>query len=110
MATAKPKGLILTLEGAPNTPHVVEGVPGLYRPDVPTPIGETVGFEQAKKYDADESVPLKIVEIKDAELAKHLFDEAIADSKNIQRSLRRSKGKGGESAFLEDEINATKGA
>lgn len=38
-AKMKNPALRLTLPGAPRTPHHMPGLAGLYRPDVPTPVG-----------------------------------------------------------------------
>lgn len=68
-------GLLLTLGGAPEVPHRVtlpdfeskgDGfLPGEYHPSVPTPIDAVPGMtlERARKLDADESVPLKLVSL-----------------------------------------------
>lgn len=63
------QGLRLTLGGAPASPHVVQGVPGLYRPDAPTPVGGEgeLSLEEAKRLDADAGVPLELVTIKKAD-------------------------------------------
>lgn len=109
MASAsKQQGLILTLEGAPNTPHLVTGVPGLYRPNIPTPIGEVMTLAEAKRISDDESIPLDLVEVKNESAARDAASEALAASRNVQRALRRAKGN--EGAQLQDEIDATKGA
>lgn len=60
---AKFYGLRLTLPGAPNTPHMVAGLPGWYWPDKPTPVG---GFgeprlEHAKKLAADSRYHVELV-------------------------------------------------
>lgn len=106
---SKKQGLILTLEGAPNTPHIVEGVAGLYRPNIPTPLGAITDAE-AKRIDSDPAIPLALAPIDDERDAANAAESALSDSRNVQRQLRRKKTKGGESAQLADEIDATKGA
>lgn len=106
MATAtSTKGLILDIEGAPNTPHFIPGVPGLYRPDIATPIDASI---DAKALDADPSIPLKFAPLT-AE-SEQAASDAITDSKNAQRMLKRARNKGGEAVHLTDEIDATRGA
>ncbi len=59
-------GLHLTLPGAPDTPHVVPGVPGFYRPGQPTPVGgdgDPVTLQRARELAADGGVPLGLVEM-----------------------------------------------
>jgi hypothetical protein len=65
------QGLRLTLGGAPATPHVVAGAPGLYRPDVATPVGDDgeLSLEDAKRFADDPALPLELVEITDEEAA-----------------------------------------
>lgn len=49
---AKRYGLLLNLGGAPNAPHTIPGWPGLFRPDVPTPVGgagDRLTLEEAKE-------------------------------------------------------------
>jgi hypothetical protein len=53
-------GLVLTLEGAPGTPHTIPGLPGYFRADVPTPVGgeNELSLDAAKAFikKHDESV------------------------------------------------------
>jgi hypothetical protein len=58
-------GLVLTLGGAPQTPHTVEGLLGLYRPDRPTPVGGLLEptLEQAKAADKNPDCPVELVEL-----------------------------------------------
>jgi len=66
------KGLILTLGGAPNTPHFFpqSGLPGFYRPDAPTPVGADgeVELDHAKEAH-DGPLPVKLVDIPASEVA-----------------------------------------
>ena len=53
--SAKRFGLLLQLPGAPNEPHRVEGWPGLFRPDIPTPVEPdklTAVRDRLKAFDA----------------------------------------------------------
>ena len=68
----KPQGLVLTLGGAPPTPHTVEGLPGLYSPDRPTPVGG-IGeptLTQAKAADKAPGVPVRLVAISPKDLQR----------------------------------------
>lgn len=62
---AKPRGLVLTLDGAPDTPHTFPGVTGLFRPGEPVPVGEgyDISLERAKEIDADAGAPLSLVDL-----------------------------------------------
>jgi len=56
-------GLVLSLGGAPESWHVVEGFEGWFHPLKPVPVEEP-GFpslEQAQAADADEGCPLRLV-------------------------------------------------
>lgn len=74
---AKPKttktepALLLTLGGAPTSPHSVTGAPGFFRPDRPTPVGGPgeATLSQAKQLDDDPGVPLKLVRVAASEVA-----------------------------------------
>ena len=65
-------GLRLTVAGAPNTPHTVGQVPGLFRPDIPTPVGGPgeLDLKFARELDADKSIPLELVEVKAVDKAR----------------------------------------
>ena len=60
-------GLRLNLGGAPETPHVVDGLPGLYWPTHPTPLDVIDGIDPARAQElhADPGVPLAFEEIAD---------------------------------------------
>ncbi len=108
-------GLRLTLPGAPDTPHVVPGVPGLYRPDTPTPIGrdsDPVTLDQAKALDADQGVPLGLVDMTAAEaaaarvaLASHL-NESRAALTDARREARQTGTTPEEGDRIADEAAA----
>jgi hypothetical protein len=57
--------LILTLGGAPETWHNVDGLPGLYHPSIPAPLPDGLTVEQAKDFHADEGHPLSLVKVSD---------------------------------------------
>lgn len=78
-------GLALDLGGAPNTPHWIPGVPGSFRPEDPSPIGEdgeglfaAIDFAEATRLSEDPSVPLKIVELASGDVER-LREQSIAD-------------------------------
>lgn len=89
-----PQGLRLTLPGAPDTPHVVPGVAGLYRPSTPTPVGgdtDPVTIERAQELHADPGVPLELVAMTatDADRARGELVDHIDDSRSALASARR---------------------
>jgi hypothetical protein len=82
---SKHYGLRLDLGGAPNTPHWVPGVPGTFRPEDPSPIGEDgegvfsqIDVAEARRISNDDTIPLKLVELKPHEVKK-LSEQASAD-------------------------------
>lgn len=96
MATRKhnPKGLRLTLPGAPGTPHVVPGVPGFYRPDQPTPVGsdgDPVDEQRARELHDDPAIPLELVDMtaKDADAARRALATHLAESRQALTNARR---------------------
>lgn len=111
MAAAKHYGLQLTLGNAPNTPHTIDGVHGLFRPNVPCPVDVpgTVSLETAKALDKDARVALKLVE-----LTKDEFDAAVAqrsaDMQTARSSLKvaRRTAEGADAVRLVDEANSLK--
>lgn len=107
---AKSEGLILDLPGAPDVPHMVRDVPGLYRPSIPTPLHKDISADRAKEIDADEGVPLKLAPITNADAAEAAASDALADSRNAQREAKRKRVKGSEATRVNEEIEATKGA
>lgn len=111
-------GLRLTLGGAAHHPHVVDGVRGLYQPDVPTPVGVpgAVSLEQAREIDANPSIPLELIDIADEQVDK-LVEQSkqtrARSRKNAQEQLKRSPAQGGpdgaEVAQVLEELNSTGG-
>lgn len=65
MSDSKVKAARLTLGHAPNTWHVVDGLPGFYHPQHPTPIGAPgeLSEEQAKNAHEDAGCPLELLDI-----------------------------------------------
>lgn len=111
-----PKGLRLTLPGAPDTPHVVSGVPGLYRPSRPTPVGgdtDPLTLEAAEALDADPDVPLKLVDLTKAEAdeARAAAEADVDESRNAVAGARRQARVEGstpqEAERIVDEAAAT---
>lgn len=98
-------GLMLDLGGAPNTPHWVPGVAGLFRPDVATVVGGPgeVTLDRAREVDADPGVPLKLVKVPAGEV-KALRERAQAEHQAHRGGVidRRRVAKGLEVAHLRD--------
>ena len=106
-----PLGLVLTLQGAPETPHTVVGVRGQYRTTRPTPIGEVGELTLAEaKLAIENGAPLELVNI-----AKSKVDElrtAAAEDLQLARqgavTARQESPAGAEAAVLSDHIEAVK--
>ena len=81
----KAPALILTLGGAPNVPHTVDGVYGTFRPDRPTPVGGPgePTLQQAKDADKNPGVPLELIQIPEADV-QGLRKQADADRRADQ--------------------------
>jgi hypothetical protein len=108
---AKHYGLRLTLGGAPNNPHIVEGVLGVYRPDRPTPVGGPgeVSVEVAKRLEDDKSVPLELVELTAEEVTK-LRPAAKAERTKARKAAvdARKSADGHEAELAADQLKATR--
>lgn len=82
-AKKKAHGLLLDLGGAGGW-HSVQGVYGMFHPNVPTPVGG-IGeptLDQAKAWDGDPGMPLKLVKIDSGEVPK--AREAAAGARRRQ--------------------------
>lgn len=112
MASQKRKALILDLGGAPATPHFIPGVPGHFRPHVPTPVGEEgeISLEDAKRF-AKERDTLKLIDISAAE-AKKAKQFAEETEGAIRRGLKEAAtvAEGAEPGLIEDETVAADAA
>lgn len=86
MSDKKVKAARLTLGHAPNTWHVVEGLPGFYHPLYPTPIGGPMELtdEQAQASHKDEGCPLEVFTISDSEAAKAREEQARLRGESIR--------------------------
>jgi hypothetical protein len=102
------KGVVFTLAGAPATPHIVLGVPGLYRPDVPTPVDDE-RLELVKAAIAN-GAPLDVVDIPKTKLetaqAQALEDLAAARTGAV--TARQDGLVGAEAGVLTDLNDSTK--
>lgn len=109
-------GLRLTLPGAPDTPHVIPGVPGLYRPGTPTPVGgdtDVVTLERAREIDADAGVPLGLVDMtaKEVDDARAVCATDVDAARNalradVREARRERRPSDEEEARLLDEAAA----
>jgi hypothetical protein len=105
------KGLILTLGGAPATPHTVVGLRGQYRPDRPTPIGGEGEVTLAEAQAAiDAGAHLEIVSISKAKIddARKAAAADIADARRGVVEARQDQPVGAETDQLNDHLNAVK--
>jgi hypothetical protein len=109
----KYQGLLLVEGGAPNTPHVIEGLPGFYFPEVPHPAGEgcDLTLEDAKAA-VKRLFNLKLVEIKagDLEDCREIHAEAIALGRNELVAARRDGRAADDPSRTKDHHDAVKEA
>jgi hypothetical protein len=107
-------GLLLKLGGAPNTPHVLEGLPGYYYPEVPHPVGEgcDISLEAARAAAKEHSDALELVVIPagSIEEARALHGEAKAAGRNELREASRDGRARDDVSRTEDEHDAVKEA
>jgi hypothetical protein len=114
MSAKKRFGLILTLGGAPASPHVVSPLPGYYRPDVPHLVGgpdDDLTLEQAKEA-AEEHDCLKLVEVSATkeEAAEEAAAADLQAGRNALIDARRDGRAGDAPSRAQDEAAALKGA
>lgn len=84
--SSKVKALRLTLGNAPNTWHVVEGLPGFFHPTSPTPVGEfgCPTEDQAKAAVKAEGCPVEFVDIQASEAQSALEDQARLRGESVK--------------------------
>lgn len=103
-------GLRLTLGGAPNTPHLVPGLPGYFRPDIPNPVGGDgqISVEDAKAA-AEISDVLELVELEDVAKAEQVAAEDFEQGRSGIQVAARESPNSTEQNRLNDEADATSG-
>lgn len=103
--------LVLTLGGAPSSPHRLADAPGYYRPDQPTPVGGPgePTLEHAKQLAAAPGAPVQLVYLTDRQQheARGRHAQDIADARAAVVAARPHAA-GGEVEHLADEINTTR--
>ena len=83
-------GLILTLGGAPDTWHTVEGLTGYVHPKIAVPVGEP-GFtpeEVAQAASRASGTPVKLVKVKDCDEGRAAVQELRGQ---VMKALDRAK-------------------
>jgi len=85
---AAEKALRLTLGNAPATWHMVADLPGLYHPELPTPVGEFISKGAADAAHADSGVPVEFVKADAQELEATAVEirEVLAEQVKAARS------------------------
>lgn len=111
---SKRYGLILTLGGAPASPHVISPLPGYYRPDVPHLVGEEgddLTLEEAKEAAKEHSDCLKLVEVSATKESKaeEVAEADLAAGRNALQGARKDGRAGDAPSRAQDEASALKG-
>ena len=105
------QGLVLSLKGAPETPHTIVGLRGQYRPDRPTPIGGEgeVTLAEAKAA-IDSGAPLKLVDIPKTKVDdfRELAAAELHEARAGITAARKDGLEGAETGVLADQIDAVK--
>lgn len=85
------KGLRFTLPGAPDVPHFVPGVQGMYSPTQPTPVGGDgeLTVEEAQALHDDVSVPLELVDVPDPAGARDIAAGWLDDARLAVRDAAK---------------------
>jgi hypothetical protein len=89
----KVPALLLTLGGAPSTWHALQGLPGFYHPDIPSPVGGPgeAPLEAAQELARAPGAPVKLVKItpKQAELAREEIARQRKDARGHVLAARQ---------------------
>lgn len=106
---SKIKGLRLTVGGAPNTPHIVPGLPGLYYPHKATPVGGPgeATEEQAKEATKGRGSAVELVDMTAKEVDE--ARESLAEVREAARKgilERRRDAEGAEAELVRDQAAA----
>lgn len=109
MSDKKVQAARLTLGNAPNTWHVVVGLPGFYHPQHPTPIGDPgeLTEEQAKESHKDGGCPLELLTISPSEATKAREEQARLRGESVRAV--RSQVHEAEAAKVQTETAAIRG-
>lgn len=107
MATTS-KGVLLILGGAPNTPHVIEGLGGYFSPTVPRLVGDDFSLEVAKQAVKDHPDLLKLVDVSagDASDARSAHADFVAEGRNALLEARRDGRAKDDASRTDDEAAA----
>ena len=112
-APPKRYGLQLDLGGAPNVPHQVPGVPGLYRPDVPTLVGGDgeLPLDVARALADDPGTHLRLVTVAQGDV-EGVRAAAEADLEAARGGIAAAArwADGAEAVQVADEVTAIKTA
>lgn len=112
----KRQGVRLILGGAPNSPHTVPPLRGLYRPDVPTPVGQPgdvyEDLDEIKKLVQEHSGAVELVEISagDVREAEAQSKTDLAEARNGLVEAKKDGRAEDDDARFADERNAVKEA
>jgi hypothetical protein len=102
---------VFNMPGAPETPHVIVGIRGIYRPDSPTPIGGEgeVTLEEAQAA-IEAGAPLELVNIpkKDLDQVREQFAADLAAARTGAVQARQDGPVGAEAGVLNDHVEAVK--
>jgi hypothetical protein len=109
----KRQGLLLTLGGAPASPHVVSPLPGYYRPDVAHLVGEAgddLTLDEAKAAVKNHSDILELVDVSaaDVERAEAVATQDLAAGRNALGDARRDGRTEDSRSRAKDEATALK--
>lgn len=99
----KHQGLLFVYPGAPNTPHVIEGLPGYYSPAVPHPVGDDLSLEAAKAAVKQHPDLLKLVDIPAGKV-----EEAAAHHRGLVSAGRNELVQARRDGRAQDDVTRTK--
>jgi hypothetical protein len=109
MSESKSKGLRLNVGGAPDVAHTIPGVPGTFRPNIPTPVGGPGEIDEAlaRRLHDDKAVPLELVDIPKAKVdearetaSQDLLEarQGLLDSRKARQLAGREQDRAAEQA------------
>lgn len=110
--STKRKGVLLTLGGAPDTPHIIEGLPGYFSPSQPRMVGEDFTLEAARQAVEDHGDVLELVDVPagKAGAAETAHEAYVSEGRDALAEARRDGRADDDPSRTKDERNAVKEA
>ena len=110
--STKRKGVLLILGGAPDTPHIIEGLPGYFSPSQPRMVRDDFTLETARQAVKDHGDVLELVDVSagKADAAEAAHEAYVQEGRTAIADARREGRANDDPSRTEDERTALKEA